>query len=313
MLASDDTASTPGSEPSVTEQTSPRREEDVPKPSSPPELVGSSSFQMAPDSIDTWEYRIINESFRYLESSTGDLLLRQTVDQKWTRLMASPKSKLTVEAFDPSSIKAPRWTLHDSSDTGGVWERNYYRTVKRGCCSGETTTALYDLDTGDHVITADAGILEIERDAYFDPEQDAVVPRKTWFVGYRSMRGMRRAPTIAARDSVFGVLQVADTKGIASRVLLSVSGMTSEETFSSREYAAFSPKMELIGQATPDSVRGIRPYGESVTVRTSGRDSLSIRLPQVGVVIPIHEGRLTLRGATSPAEIDLEIEADSVP
>ncbi|WP_143815422.1 hypothetical protein [Longibacter salinarum] len=278
-----------------------------------PELVGRSSFQLAPDSVDAWDYRIISESYHYYAKREGDLVFRKQVDQAWTRGLASPKSKLTVEAFTPSNLEAPRWTLRDSADTGAVWDSDYYRTVKRGCCSGETTTAIYDLETGDHVITADAGILQIERDSYFDQEQEVVVPRQTWLVGYRSMQGMLSAPVIVERDSVFGVLQMADAQDNLSRVLLRSGSMTAEETYSSREYAAFSPTIELVRQFSPESAHGVRTHGENATVETNGRALVSIRLPEMNVVIPIQDGKLTDRGATSPDEIELELQVDSVP
>jgi hypothetical protein len=238
--------------------------------------------------------RIVNTRFHIADTgvSEPDVLIKETINRLSYSGASFSTSEITVEGYPGPLFQEKRWTVRDSGDTGSVWNEDYYRTLKHGCCGGEPTRSVFSLSDGKRIVTGDRNLLHLK---------GADTDR---FIGYRSMRGMLSSPIESTDDRVFGVVEYANEDGPINHIILRSTRIDSMELW-------WSPTIKMVARAESDTVFAQSRHREGISTGTlSGQDRVAVRLQyhdSLAVDIPVRDGRLTREGATHPPEISLEV------
>ena len=227
-----------------------------PPPESSAGLSGSDGVVRGESTFELIEregyqgYRSLTETISHVKVRQGQaIVLKESVEEEVIYAADMSVARILIQAYDASDLSGPVWMISDSATTGGVWkpgfgydEPTFYRTFNLGCCSASNTQTLYDLETGERILTSDTDILVVYRD-----EEPA-------YIGFRSLNaGAKPSSRLDYGAGVFGVLDYVSARGRTSIALQS-------PLVDSLEMMA-EPQLTLVPRDASDSP--YEPYHES--------------------------------------------------
>src|SRR2546425_4005201 len=127
-------------------------------------------FKSENQCLDT---RVVNRGFTFEYSPIGKrgyiernvhVLLETEVDTLQSDCAEGQISKVTVKGWvgNYGPPVEPSWTFIQDGDTGEVWERRFYRVMKRGCCGNHATYVYYNLTSGKKTYEGNGDLLLLD-------------------------------------------------------------------------------------------------------------------------------------------------------